>query len=196
MERLNALYSANLRNTQFVFNVTPGVTAIPDRDEYGIIPIYWRVPSKYVIIQHVAEEEYLCSCDEFSYHESCYHIQAAREFLSRIDIVNERLLYRDSQYAFQGQHQPGKLSAVYCDQDKTFGVIRKTPKLTHCLSCCTRECCHVDTYLALNHADYHHIPQEFPSITKHDIAYPLSGTPPFLLAPACLFSIAGAIVSV
>ena len=41
MERLNALYRANLRNTQFVFNVTPGVTAIPDRDEYGIIPIYW-----------------------------------------------------------------------------------------------------------------------------------------------------------
>ena len=90
MALLNALYRANLRNTHFVFNVTPGVTAIPDCDEQGIIPITWKVPRKYVIIQHVAEEQYLCSCDENPYHEDCYHIQAAREFLSRIDMVDER----------------------------------------------------------------------------------------------------------
>ena len=114
----------------------------------------------------------VCFSEFVWYYQIIAH-EHAREFLSIIDIVNERLLDQDSQYAFQGQHQPGKLSAVYCDQDKTFGVIRKSPQITHCLSCCAWSCCHVKTYRDLKHADYRHIPQKFPSITKHDIAYPL-----------------------
>ena len=171
--RANAIYRSNLRTTKFIFNLTPGVTAFPECNTSGIIPFRYKAPKKFVVIQHVDEEEYLCSCDEYPYQDYSRHIVAGKDFMSRVDIVDETTLDQDYVYDFPQQPDPDYLTGVYSDKSKTFSIVRQTLKTEHCLSCNSSECEHVDTYRDKKRGNYQHIPLAFPAIIKHRIEYPL-----------------------
>jgi len=154
----SALYNRNLKTPKFVLQLTHGVYALPDRDLEdinGIIPMTWKNPLDYFIIQKTNEEKFICSCGENPY-DKCIHIVACKEFISRKDNVDDTLLDKNIIYpvvALQEQStlEPGRLWGVYSFCDASFGVIRKTPKSVVCL-CCTNNnsCCHKKTYTVLH----------------------------------------------
>ena len=150
MDRVNAIYKSNLKSVSFNFEIIQGVWAIPDCDDKGTIPLKWKVPKKYVIIQQVGEEQYICSCDEHSHTGDCYHIQVGKDFIPRIDIVDSESIEHDSFYAFG---QQDILWGVYSHSSKTFGVVRNTKNNSFCLSCrrkrgCT-SCLHAEVLIKL-----------------------------------------------
>ena len=72
----------------------------------------------------------------------------------------------------QSPLEPGRLWDVYSYDDACFGVIRKAPQTLVCLCCIhNKSCGHTKSYTVLTQGNY--IPMIFPSITKHDIEYPL-----------------------
>ena len=174
MDRVNAIYKSNLKSVSFNFEIIQGVWAIPDCDDKGTIPLKWKVPKKYVIIQQVGEEQYICSCDEHSHTGDCYHIQVGKDFIPRIDIVDSESIEHDSFYAFG---QQDILWGVYSHSSKTFGVVRNTKNNLFCLSCrrkrgCT-SCLHAEVLIKLKHEGSQHNPLIFTSISKNKLEYPL-----------------------
>ena len=65
-------YQVNLQNSELVFALMAGVYAFPDCDSLGGICSRKGSP-KFVIVQHVSEGDYLCSCDTHPATD-CLHI--------------------------------------------------------------------------------------------------------------------------
>ena len=180
-------YLTNLRTFKGIIKLTPGVYAIPDRDaqdvnSFGIINTYGNLPKRYVIISKTGENAFNCTCKEnpIIADRECIHIACCKDIVQDIDIVDEALLRQNRLYPSPPAVQEGsnletaKLCGVYNFDLKSFGVLRVTTHTTVCLCCKNTACGHRRVYRLINEPHYIHRPMTFPSVTKHEIEYPLS----------------------
>ena len=78
------------QNENSKFIITKGVYALLECSEHGIV----QNNLKYQIVQHIAEDQYECSCQseylyDYDNSEKCHHIKAAQKIWFRFDFQNE-----------------------------------------------------------------------------------------------------------
>ena len=178
MAPIDIYYIGLMQEKKSLYKVTKGVYGLPVCDKMGML----KKDRKCVIVQHIAEGKYECSCETGSLYdyteEICIHVKAAQRIWQRFDFQNQETdTFKQSTKVCQLDQT--SFFGVYSDFSNTYGILKKTEKTIRCIVCTEQvdKCVHKKAFkmnaTPSDQATKAAEPVIFSSVSKDIIPYPL-----------------------